>query len=70
MQNALLLRVSALWKGSAVSLMDDAREAQLSKHALCCCARFAPQRCFVSVIRFCPVLCLLHPGAPACCKET
>ena len=40
LQNALLLRVNALWMGSAVSQIDDAREAQLSRHALCCCAHF------------------------------
>ena len=41
MQNALFLTVSALWMGSAVSQIDDAREAQLSKRASCCCARFS-----------------------------
>ena len=41
LQNASLLRVSALWMGSAVSQIDDAREAQLSKRALCCCAHFS-----------------------------
>ena len=40
LQNVLLLRVSAMWMGSAVSQMDDARDAQLSMRALCCCARF------------------------------
>ena len=37
----LLLRVSALYMGSAVSQMDNAREAQLSMHALCCSAHFS-----------------------------
>ena len=41
LQNALLLRVSALWMGSAVSEIDESREAQLSKRILCCCARFS-----------------------------
>ena len=41
LQNALLLRVSALWMGSAVSPIEDAREAQLSMRALCCCACFS-----------------------------
>ena len=41
LQNALLLRVSALWMGSAVNQIDDAREAQLSMRAWCCCARFS-----------------------------
>ena len=41
LQNALLLRVSALWMGSPVSHIDDAREAPLSRRALCCCARFS-----------------------------
>ena len=41
LQNALLLRVSALRMGSAVRQIEDAREAQLSKCALCCCARFS-----------------------------
>ena len=41
LQNALLLIVSALWMGSAVIQIDDTREAQLSRRASCCCARFS-----------------------------
>ena len=40
LQNALLLSVRALWMGRVVSQMEDALEAQLTRRALCCCARF------------------------------
>ena len=41
LQNALLLRVSEMCIGSAVSQIDDSPEAQLRMRALCCCARFS-----------------------------
>ena len=36
-----MLSVSALWIGSAVSPLNDAREVQMSMRALCCCARLS-----------------------------